>query len=29
MICGSLPFLDTDIPKLYKKILAGVYRPLN
>ena len=29
MVCGSLPFLDTDIPKLYKKIVSGVYRPLK
>jgi 5'-AMP-activated protein kinase catalytic alpha subunit len=25
MVCGFLPFNDADIPKLYKKIVAGSY----
>ena len=29
MVTGSLPFLDAEIPKLYKKIVQGVYRPLK
>jgi hypothetical protein len=29
MVCGTLPFLDSDIPKLYKKIISGIYRPIK
>jgi 5'-AMP-activated protein kinase catalytic alpha subunit len=26
MVCGHLPFCDTDTKTLYKKILSGVYK---
>lgn len=29
MVCGTLPFIDNDIPKLYRKIMSGGYRVLK
>ena len=29
MVCGFLPFSDSDKIKLYKKILSGVYKPIK
>lgn len=29
MVCGSLPFMESETPKLYKKIVSGAYRPIK
>ena len=29
MVCGSLPFMESETPKLYKKIVTGTYRPIK
>ena len=29
MVCGTLPFVDTETSKLYKKIISGAYRPIK
>ena len=29
MICGSLPFMEAETSKLYRKIVTGAYRPIK
>lgn len=29
MVCGSLPFMESETSKLYKKIVSGNYRPIK
>jgi len=29
MVCGTLPFAESETPKLYKKIISGSYRPVT
>jgi hypothetical protein len=29
MVCGALPFMESETPKLYKKIVSGTYRPIS
>jgi serine/threonine protein kinase len=29
MVCGTLPFIDEDTGKLFKKIISGIYRPIS
>lgn len=29
MTCGSLPFMESETSKLYKKITSGAYRPIK
>lgn len=29
MTCGTLPFMESETSKLYKKIISGTYRPIK